>query len=314
MHIAREHQEIQLDLSHGSCVTIGNFDGVHRGHQKLITRVVQMARRKEMTSVVVSFCPHPLRVLVGPDTPPFISTREQKIDIIESLGVDLLLLVNFTREVAALEPEAFVRTYLVDWLNTRELIVGYDYSFGKGRRGNFELLSELGKTHGFTTERLDPVIIDGAVVSSTRIRDLIKAGDVWKVRPLLGWFYTVRGQIVRGHNRGGKLLGFPTANFKLENELAPRNGVYACWVRMNGESLPAVCNIGLNPTFGDKEISVEAHILDFEGDLYGQELRLAFVQRIRGERKFASLDELKARIGEDILLGRQILAAPEAQP
>ncbi len=314
MHIARERQEIPLDLAKGSCVTIGNFDGVHRGHQKLISTIIHKARLRDMHSVVVSFCPHPLHVLVGPHTPPFITVREQKLDFIEALGVDLTMLLHFTKDMAALEPEEFVRRYLVEWLNTKELVVGYDYSFGKGRKGNFALLQELGSRHGFNVERLDPVIINDAIVSSTRIRDMIRAGDVWGTKPLLGRFYVVRGEVIHGKNRGGRLLGFPTANLKLENEVHPATGVYAVWAQLNGDILPAVANIGNNPTFGNTEVSVEVHLLDFNQDLYGRELRVHFVQRLRPERKFSGLEELVARIQEDISLAVRILSAPEAKP
>lgn len=301
-------------MSKGSCVTIGNFDGVHKGHQKLIQTVTHKARQSGMHSVVVSFCPHPLHVLVGPHTPPFITVRDQKLDCIEALGVDLAMLLHFTREMADLEPEEFVRRYLVEWLHTRELVVGYDYSFGKGRKGNFTLLQGLGKVYGFNVERLDPVIINGAIVSSTRVRDMIRAGDVWGVKPLLGRFYVVRGEVIHGKNRGGKLLGFPTANLKLENEVHPATGVYAVWAQLNGEIVPGVANIGYSPTFGNEEISVEVHVMDFDRDIYGHELRVHFVQRLRPEIKFSGLDELVARIHEDIALARRILAAPEARP
>lgn len=313
MEIARERQEITLDLSRGSCVTIGNFDGVHKGHQKLISRVISKAKAGNMASVAVSFCPHPLKVLVGPHRAPFITVRDQKLDILESLGLDLTLLLNFTREMAAMEPEEFVAAYLVGWLNMRELVVGYDYSFGKGRKGNFELLKSLGEKYGYNVERLDPVIIDGAIVSSTRIRDLIKAGDVWSVKPLMGRFYVVRGSVIHGRNRGGRLLGFPTANLKLLNEVCPKIGVYAIWAQVEGRIYPAVANIGHNPTFGDGELSVEAHILDFHEDIYGHEMRVHFVQRLRDEKKFSGVEELMARIAEDCELGRRILATPEAQ-
>jgi len=313
MHIARERQEIHLDLSQGTCATIGNFDGVHKGHQKLIDRVIHKARARNMRSVVISFCPHPLHVLVGPHTPPFITFRDQKLDIIESLGVDLALLINFTRELANLSPREFVKRYLVDWLNIKELVVGYDYTFGKGRQGNFELLKELGAEFGFGVERLDPVIINGAIVSSTRIRDMIRAGDVWGVKPLLGRFYVVQGEVIHGKNRGAKLLGFPTANLKLQNEVHPATGVYAVWVQHAGQIIQGVANIGYNPTFGNDELSIEAHLLDFSGDIYEQELQVHFVQRLRGEKKFSGVEELIARIQEDIALARDILAAPEAQ-
>lgn len=312
MRIARERQEIDIDLSMGSCVTIGNFDGVHKGHQKLIERAIHKARARNMASVVVSFCPHPLHVLVGPHTPPFITVRDQKLDIIESLGVDLVLLINFTRELASLPPEEFVATYLVEWCNTKELVVGYDYTFGKGRQGNFQLLQVLGAKYGFGVERLDPVMKEGAIVSSTRIRDMIRAGDVWAVKPLLGRFYVVRGQVVHGKKRGKK-LGFPTANLKLENEVHPATGVYAVWVQRNGQIIPGVANIGYNPTFGNDELSIEAHLLDFDDDIYEQELQVHFVQRLRPEKKFSGVDELVARIQEDTTLARNILGAPEAQ-
>ena len=313
MEIARERQEIHLDLSKGACATIGNFDGVHKGHQKLIQRVISKAQNRRMQSVVISFCPHPLHVLVGPQTPPFITFRDQKLDLLDSLGVDLALLINFTKELASLSPREFVRTYLVEWLNIKELVVGYDYTFGKGRQGNFEMLKELGQEFGFGVERLDPVIINGAIVSSTRIRDMIRAGDVWSVKPLLGRFYVVEGQVIHGKDRGAKLLGFPTANLKLENEVHPATGVYAIWAQHDGDIIPGVANIGYNPTFGNDELSIEAHLLDFSGDIYEHELQVHFVQRLRGEKKFSGVEELVARIQEDIALARNILAAPEAQ-
>ncbi|MCA1946129.1 MAG: bifunctional riboflavin kinase/FAD synthetase [Desulfovibrio sp.] len=327
MLIARTRQEITLDLSAGSCVTIGNFDGVHKGHQTLITRVLAKAKARGLTSVVATFCPHPLQVLVGPHTPPFITIREQKLDLIEAMGVDMTLLLEFTKDMAAMEPEQFVKTYLVDWINCKELVVGYDWSFGKGRKGNFEVIQALGQTYGFRCERMPPVMIHDAVVSSTRIRDLIKAGDVWEARCLLGRYYAVRGTVIHGHNRGGRLLGFPTANLKLENEVRPRNGVYAVWVNINGsvrgawnhatggpggDVLAGVANIGVNPTFGNTDVSVEVHILDFDADLYGKDVHVHFVQFIRPEQKFPNVDALVARITEDVALTRRILAEPEA--
>jgi riboflavin kinase/FMN adenylyltransferase len=312
MQIARQLQEITLDLSGGSCVTIGNFDGVHNGHRKLIGRMMAKAAKASLPGVVVTFCPHPLRVLVGPHTPPFITDYEKKLDLLEALGVDLTLMLQFTRELAALEPEEFVRSILVDGLNVKELVVGYDYSFGKGRKGHFELLVELGEKYGFSCERLDPVIIDGAVVSSTRIRDMIKAGDVWGVRPLMDRFYVVRGTVVHGKKRGGRLLGFPTANLEVRDELVPGPGVYAVWVEVDGNLYKGVTNIGYNPTFGNETLSVETYIMDFDCDIYGWELRLNFVHRLRDERKFSGLDDLMTQIRSDVELGRQILDSQEA--
>ena len=311
MIVVRTPEEIRTTLT-GSCVTIGNFDGVHMGHQRLIALAVDRSEAKDLTSVVVTFDPHPLRVLRSDKTPPFITLTQQKIELISQQGPQVCLLLEFTREMATLAPRDFVRKYLVDGLNMRELVIGYDYHLGKGRSGNFETLTLLGEEMGFTVDRLDPVTIDDAVVSSTRIRDLVQAGDVWDARPLLGRFYQVQGQVVHGMNRGGRLLGFPTANIKLVDELFPKPGVYAIWVETAGEIHMGVANIGKNPTFGNEVLSVEAHILDFKGDIYDRDIRVHFVHRIRDERKFSGIEELKERIAKDCALGRQILAQPEA--
>jgi len=312
MIVARTIEEIQ-DTIAGSCVTIGNFDGVHKGHQKLIQLACSRAKAQDLVSVVVTFDPHPLRVLRSDRTPPFITLTEQKIELISQHGPQVCLLLNFTMDMAKLAPEEFVKKYLLDGLNMKEMVIGYDYHLGKGRAGNFETLTELGVKHGFTVDRLDPVSMEDAVVSSTRIRDLVQAGKVWPVRPLLGRFYQVKGEVVHGMNRGGRLLGFPTANLKLVDELFPKTGVYAIWVEVDNEVRMGVANIGKNPTFGNDALSVEAHILDFDGDLYERDIRVHFVQRIRDEIKFNGIDELKDRIGKDIALGRQILSQPEAE-
>jgi riboflavin kinase/FMN adenylyltransferase len=311
MIIAKDIKDIR-DAIAGSCVTIGNFDGVHKGHQKLIRLACSRAKRYDLTSVVVTFDPHPLRVLRPDASLPFITLTDQKIELISQFGPQVCLLLEFTMDMARLSPADFVKHYLVDGLKMRDMIIGYDYHLGKGRAGNFETLAGLGREHGFSVDRLDPVSIDGAVVSSTRIRDLVQAGSVWQARPLLGRFYQVKGEVVHGMNRGGRLLGFPTANLKLVDELFPKPGVYAIWVEVGDEVHQGVANIGKNPTFGNDALSVEAHLLDFAGDLYGRDIRVHFVQRIRDERKFGSLDELKDRIKKDSQLGRQILAQPEA--
>ncbi|MDD4951306.1 MAG: bifunctional riboflavin kinase/FAD synthetase [Desulfovibrionaceae bacterium] len=312
MIVARKIDELKGTLD-GSCVTIGNFDGVHLGHQELISLTCSKAKTLGLTSVVVTFDPHPLRVLVGKNTPPFITLTEQKLELLAELGPQTALVLAFDKAMAAMEPEEFVRTYLLDGLNMRELVIGYDYAMGRGRRGNYETLKALGAKYGFNVHRLEPVVLDDAVVSSTRIRDLVESGKVWEARALLGRFYQVRGRVVRGRDRGGRLLGFPTANLELADELFPRPGVYAVWVERNGSAWKGVANIGDNPTFGNDQISVEAHVLDFDQDIYGLNIRIHFVQRIRSERRFESIEALKARIGEDIVLARRILDAAEAQ-
>ena len=298
---------------HASCATIGNFDGVHLGHQKLIARVRDRARILNISSVVITFDPHPLRVLVDKKTPPFITLTKQKLELISKLEVDYVLCIKFTKELAVLEPEEFVQKYLAKGLKVKELIIGYDYAFGKGRKGNYELLKRLGEKFGFTVEQLPPVMVDGAIVSSTRIRDLVQAGRVWEARNLLGRFYRVQGKVITGQKRGGPLLGFPTANICLKDELFPKTGVYAVWVEVLGQIKPGVANIGYNPTFGNDYLSVEVHILDFKQNIYGQDIRVHFVQRLRSEKKFSGLNELKKQIQADIELGQKILNSPEAQ-
>lgn len=297
----------------GVCLTIGNFDGVHMGHAKLLARVRDRAAASSLVSMALTFDPHPRKVLLGAAAPPAITSIEHKLECMEAAGIQVVVVLPFTRELAAREPEDFVREVLVEGLSLKQLVIGYDYAFGKGRRGNFELLSALGQKYGFGVERLDPVIINGAVVSSTRIRDMVLAGKVWDARPLLGRFHQVRGVVAHGHKRGRK-LGFPTANLAFREELVPLTGVYAVWVEVDGVIRPGVANIGKNPTFGEFEMSVEAHILDFKGKIYDQPIRVHFVQRIRSEKKFSGPDELVARIREDIGLARMILAAPDARP
>lgn len=312
MIVVTRVEDIQEALN-GVCLTIGNFDGVHMGHVKLLQRVRDRAAAASLVSAALTFDPHPRRVLLGSAAPPAITTIEHKLERIEAAGIQVTAVLPFTRELAAREPEDFVRQVLVEGLSLKQLIIGYDYAFGKGRRGNFELLSALGQKYGFGVERLDPVIINGAVVSSTRIRDMVQAGQVWDARPLLGRFHQVRGTVAHGQKRGRK-LGFPTANLALREELVPLSGVYAVWVEVEGAVRPGVANIGKNPTFGEFEMSVEAHILDYKGKIYGEPIRVHFVQRIRSEKKFSGPDELVARIREDIGLARMILAAPDARP
>jgi riboflavin kinase/FMN adenylyltransferase len=312
MIVARTTEELAGTIA-GSCVTIGNFDGVHLGHQRLLGLTCAKARKKRLISVVVTFDPHPMTVLLGKKTPPFITTTTQRLARIERHGLNVAVVLEFSHQMAALEPEEFVRRYLVEGLHMRELVIGYDYAMGKGRKGNFDLLSTLGAQFDYGVERLDPVIVGGAVVSSTRIRDLVQSGNVWDAHPLLGSFFEICGTVVDGMKRGASMLGFPTANLKTDGGLIPKPGVYAVWALLDGVPYPAVANVGYNPTFGDTGLTLETHIMDFDLNIYGQRLNVQFVQRLRDERKFDSLDALKARIAEDVRLGRIILATTEAQ-
>lgn len=311
MKVLRNCDEARAAIS-ASCVTIGNFDGVHMGHQRLLCRTRQKALAQGLASVAVTFDPHPLRVLVGASTPPFITLTPQKLELIASLGLDFVLCLEFTKALAQMEPGEFVQTFLVDGTRMKEMVIGYDYAFGRNRKGNYSLLSELGVRFGFHVEQLGPVLMEDAIVSSSRIRDMLQEGLVWEARTLLGRFYRVEGTVVRGQNRGGRLLGFPTANLRLTDELFPKTGVYAVWAEHDGEALQAVANIGFNPTFGNDILSVEVHILDFNRDIYGDQVRIHFVQRLRNEQKFPDVHSLTARIHEDILLARRILATPGA--
>lgn len=311
MIVTRDVEEIQ-DLLTGTCLTIGNFDGVHLGHRKLLGSVRERAKAQGLTSLAMTFEPHPRRVLLGKSDPPMLTSLEVKLEIISSLGLDVCLVYPFTRALAAMEPEAFVGDCLVARLRMKELVIGHDWAFGKGRRGDFATLSALGAKLGYTVERLGPVLIGDAVVSSTRIRDMLLVGDVWDAKGLLGRFHKVRGQVVHGAGRGAGLLGFPTANLTTPDQLLPLTGVYAVWLSQGEKTWAAVANIGLNPTFGGDHLSVEAHIMDFTGDLYGQVVDLHFVQRLRAEKKFSGPEELKTRIAEDVALARRILGSPEA--
>lgn len=301
------------DKIEGSALTIGNFDGVHVGHQQLIQQVKKRAARMGLSSIVVTFDPHPLRVLVGKKTPPFITLNQHKLELMQELGVDYILCTPFNKDIASMEPEDFVHELLVKKLKLRELIVGYDYVFGKNRRGNFQLLQQLGQKYGFSVDQFMPVMVDGAIVSSTRIRDMLESGRVWEVRPLLGRFYSVEGRVTTGRQRGGSLLGFPTANILLQDELFPSTGVYAVWAEISGSIHAAVANIGYNPTFGNDYLSVEVHIFDFNHDVYNQNVKVHFVQRLRSEKKFAGVEELKAQISLDCKLARDILKMPETK-
>lgn len=297
----------------GSCLTIGNFDGVHLGHAKLLQRVRDRAAATAMVPMALTFDPHPRNVLAGHAAPPAITTLDQKLECFKANGIQVAVILPFTRELAAMSAEDFVRDVLVAGLRLKHLVIGYDYAFGKGRQGDFEVLTALGQRYGFTVERLDPVIINGAVVSSTRIRDMIRAGQVWEVRPLLGRYHQVGGTVVHGFRRGRK-LGFPTANLAPTEELLPMPGVYAVWVEYGGAIRPGVANVGKNPTFGENALTVEAHLLDFKGNIYDKPIRVHFVQRLRAEKRFSGPDELSKRIREDIGLARMILAAPDSRP
>lgn len=306
MRIVRDLAELTAPVAR-AVVTIGNFDGVHLGHREIFRRVVERARELQGTAVVLTFVPHPLKVLDPERAPRLLNTYAEKERLIAASCIDLMVSLPFDMELAALPAALFVEEILVRKIGVAHLIVGYDYAFGRHREGDVAFLQRKGAELGFAVEVLSPVVSGGESYSSTRIRRLLAAGDVAGVIPLLGRHFTLEGRVIHGANRGQK-LGFPTANLLTEKEILPRPGVYAVRVRHADSFFDGVMNIGFNPTFGVERISLEVHLLDFSGDLYGQDLRVYFVARLRGERVFASGDELVLAIRNDIERARTILA------
>jgi riboflavin kinase/FMN adenylyltransferase len=281
-------------------LALGNFDGVHRGHVKILERIQRGAAERAATSVVLTFDPHPPRILRPDKAPLLLMTKPQKLDAMARAGVQGAAIVRFTREMSQWEPEAFVRTVLVDWLRVGEVWVGADFLFGKDRAGNFSLLRTLGAQYGFRAEKIDPIRYKDFVVSSTRIRRLVSEGRVDEASALLGHHYAIDGLVVEGAKRGRE-IGFPTANLKTDNELLPPNGIYATAMTIDGRVYPSATSIGVNPTFGENLApTIEAHVIGQSMDLYGRSVRLAFVQRLRDERKFADVESLVEQIAADV--------------
>jgi riboflavin kinase/FMN adenylyltransferase len=280
-------------------LALGNFDGMHRGHRKILDRMRRVATERGVTSVIMTFDPHPPRVVRPDKAPPLLMTKAQKLEAIADAGVQGAAIVRFTPELSRWEPETFVRTVLVDWLRVSEVWVGANFLFGHDRSGNFSLLRVLGGRYGFKAEKIDPVRYKDFVVSSTRVRRLVSEGRVDEAGALLGHQYYIDGTVVRGNQRG-RTLGFPTANLCTENELLPPNGVYATTTQIGPVVYPSVTNVGTRPTVDDSgRIVVETHIFNLDRDLYGESIRVGFVQRLRDERAFDSLDLLRAQIDAD---------------
>ena len=280
-------------------LALGNFDGLHRGHLKIIERVKRGAVEHGGTPMAMTFDPHPPRVVRPDKAPPLLMTLPQRLEALDRAGIHAIAVVRFTRELSQWEPEMFVRTVLVDWLHVSEVWVGANFLFGHERSGNFTLLRTLGQRYGFRAEKIDPVRYKEFVVSSTRIRRLVAEARVDEAGALLGHPYAIVGTIVEGKRRGRE-LGFPTANLQTDNELIPPHGVYATTLTIEGIVHAAVTNIGVNPTFGDgNAISIETHVLNYDGQLYGKRVHLGFVQRLRDERRFDDVDALRAQIEAD---------------
>ena len=281
-------------------LALGNFDGLHRGHLKIIERIQRGAAERGGNSVVLTFDPHPPKVLRPDKAPPLLMTKAQKLDALAHAGVQGVAVVRFTHELSQWDPDTFVRWVLVDWLRVAEVWVGADFLFGRNRSGNFTLLRALGAQYGFRAEKIDPIRYKDFIVSSTRIRRLVSEGRVDEAGALLGHHYAMDGVVVEGARRGRE-IGFPTANLRTDNELVPPHGVYATTVTIDGKVHGSVTNIGQRPTFGDQlATTVEAHIMGQALDLYGRTVRLGFVQRLRDERKFPDIEALHDQIAADV--------------
>jgi len=304
MEIIRDLADIKALKS--PVATIGNFDGVHMGHRQIFRKLKQAAKDSNGVSVVITFAPHPLKVLQSDKKLSLISSYEEKEHLLQASGIDYLIVIPFTEQFAAVTAREFVRDILVGAIGVKKLIIGYDYAFGRKREGNIGLLRQLGSEFDFAVEVLEPIWDGKTIFSSTNIRKMIENGNVRDVVAPLGRHFSIGGKVVHGHHRG-KVLGFPTANLQTGKELIPKNGVYAVKVKIDQELYDGACNIGPNPTFGDEAIAIEVFIFNFAGDLYGRDLLVYFVERIRDERKFPDAVALQTAIAADVARCREIL-------
>jgi riboflavin kinase/FMN adenylyltransferase len=285
-------------------LALGNFDGLHRGHRKILDRIRRVASEHGGTAVVMTFDPHPPRIVRPDKAPPLLTTTAQKLEMLAASGVQGAAIVRFTPELSRWDPETFVRNVLVDWLRVAEVWVGANFLFGHDRAGNVTMLRTLGARYGFKAEKIDPVRYKEFVVSSTRIRRLVAEGRVDEAGALLGHQFFIDGTVVHGAHRG-RTIGFPTANLCTENELLPPHGVYATTARVGTTVFASVTNVGTRPTVDSSgRTTIETHVFDLDRDLYGSTIRIGFVQRMRDERAFESLDALRAQIDADCRAAR----------
>ena len=303
-----EEELARFSSNQETVLTVGVFDGVHLGHQRLISELLKQARKRKMVSGVVTFRHNPEMLLSHRNKLPFLTDIEERLSLLKQEGVKVVIPLSFTPELAQLNARQFV-TLLQKYLNMRGLVIGEDFALGKEREGNTDNLKKLGRSINFDVIIVPPLRINGETVSSTTIRKALAAGDMVKVRELTGRPFNLTGKVVTGHGRGGG-LGFPTANLEIASEhVLPPDGVYAGRAYINGSIYQSMVNIGKNPTFGVNKRTVEAYLMDYHGDLYGTDLQLDIISRIRDEKKFNSADELKKQVGEDILKGKKILDA-----
>ena len=305
MKVINSLEEIKKPFSK-AVITIGNFDGVHLGHQSLFQKVKERAKIIKGTSIVITFDPHPVKVLTGKHI-PLITPLPRKLELIAAQGIEVTICLPFTKEFSQISAEGFVKEILIKKIGMKEIVIGYNYTFGRKREGNVELLKILGEKLGFKVHVIEPVMINGQIVSSSLVRELITAGQVDKVKDFLSRYYQVAGKVIPGHGRGSRLLGIPTANLSLINEVFPKPGVYAVEVIYQKNRYQGVANIGFNPTFGNNTLSVETHILDFNENIYDKTIKLNFIKRLRDEKKFKNVQDLATQIKKDIEVARKIL-------
>jgi riboflavin kinase / FMN adenylyltransferase len=281
-------------------VTTGTFDGVHAGHRQIIARLRETAVRVGGETILLTFFPHPRMVLFPDRMQVLLNTQAEKIALLEKAGIDHLVIHPFTREFSMLDSRAFVEDVLVKKFRTERLVIGYDHHFGRDREGSFEHLRQFGPVYGFEVEEIPAHEVDHVEVSSTKIRNAIQTGDVSTANHLLGYAYPLSGTVVKGRQLG-RTIGFPTANLQVLDayKLIPADGVYAVWVTIKNTLWPAMMNIGMRPTVDGLHRTLEVHVLNFEGDLYGEQISLRFAARLRDEKKFENLDALKAQLHTD---------------
>ena len=305
MQVIFNLNEIEKPLS-DPVLTIGNFDGVHKGHLVLFDKVKERAKAIGGQSVVMTFEPHPLKIMRPANGPQLITPTGQKLELIEKAGIDIIVCVSFDRPFAAIPARDFVNNILVQKIGIKEIVVGYDYTFGHSREGDSNLLREMGRDLGFVVHLVGPVQIDQTLVSSTSIRRLIQEGRLAEAKVLLGRDFEVQGTVVKGQNRGARLLGFPTANLNPHAELLPKRGVYAIKLLIDDVFYNGVTNVGVNPTFGDTGLTVETHVLDYSGDLLGKTIKVLFLKRLRDEKAFKTVEELSDQIARDIAQAKAV--------
>jgi riboflavin kinase/FMN adenylyltransferase len=308
MRVIRHLRRVAAPLPE-TVLTLGNFDGVHLGHQAIVRRAVDRARQAGAQVVTLTFHPHPLQVLAPARAPAMLQPLRDRLATLRELGVDTVVVQRFSRAFAAIEPDAFVRDFLLRHLALVHVVVGYNVAFGRDRAGSGETLRRLGAVHGFGVDVVGPVEVEGERVSSSALRRVLEAGDMRRAAELLGRPYALRARVIAGEQRG-RTLGFPTANLHVRPQfLLPPHGVYAAMVTTPAGRWPGVLNIGIRPTFGGRRLTVEVHLLDFAGDLYGRWLTVDFVERLRAEKPFTGPEALRAAIAADVEQARALLGA-----